>query len=32
MALGLDVYIYNLDYGTYKNVKDLISSIHIHVV
>lgn len=27
MALGLDVYIYNLDDGTYKNVKDLIFSI-----
>lgn len=27
MALGLDVYIYNLDNGTYKNVKDLVSSI-----
>ncbi len=28
MALGLDVYIYNLDNGTYKNVKDLISTIN----
>lgn len=27
MALGLDVYIYNLENGTYKNVKDLVSSI-----